>query len=103
MSADETIDIQQISQHADTMGQLASSVGAIVGAVAKPPNPTMYGVLMSPVLTGVMTMITTAGADYIKGATHAVSTTAEGLARTRDAYQKAEDDNVELARRATPA
>lgn len=98
MSDLESFDVDELGRHAESLTDLASAVATTVGPMTRPPNPAMYGALMSPLLTGVMSGITAAAGRYLQGATHAVSETAEGMRRTRDAYAAAEKANAEAAR-----
>ncbi|GAB3697304.1 hypothetical protein [Mariniluteicoccus flavus] len=100
MSERETFSVSELTNHARSMGEVASQVGATVAQASKQPNPLMYGALMSPLLTGVMTAITSAGGRYLQEASNAVNATRDGLEKTRDAYAKVEQTNTELASRA---
>lgn len=102
MSEQESYDLTELGTHAESLAQLASAVGSTVSTVARTPGPQMYGLLMSPLLTGVMTGITTAAGSYLQGATRAVTETAEGMRRTREAYAQAEKDNAAAARNVAP-
>lgn len=95
--SDHTFDLGELDKHISSMDNLSSDVQSTVTTAQKQPNPLMYGVMMSPILIGVMTGITTAGGQFLNGLTTAVDVASGQLAETRKAYASTEDANAQGA------
>lgn len=94
---DFSFSLTELDRHVLSVGALNGQVKQTVSTVQSQPSPLMYGVLMSPLLAGVMTLITTAAGQYLNGATHALQTTEDQLRDTVKRYRETEESNVKAS------
>lgn len=97
--SDHTFDLDELQQHISSMDALSSEVQSTVSTAQKQPGPQMYGLLMSPILTGVMVGITSSAGQFLNGLTKAVDTASGQLQEARRAYGQTEEINAQGAQR----
>jgi len=99
--SDFSVSVSELERHESSISEVAGQVRGTVGAAQQQPSPLMYGMLMGPLLTPVMQLITTAAGQYLNGATHAMDTNREQLALTRRGYAEVEESNTDLTKSIT--
>lgn len=77
---------------------LSQGIGGIVSGVSQQPNPTMYGLLMSPVLAPVMGVIAASAGRFLAATSGAFTKVSDQMADTQRSYAQVEADNAKLAR-----
>lgn len=95
--SDMTFSVEEMDRHVQSLGALGGQVQQTVSTAQAQPNPLMYGMMMGPLLIGVMTLITSAAGQYLNGATHAIRTNEDQMRDTTKRYRETEEKNVEAA------